>query len=65
MHKDHRKLFETMRMKYKRKYYLEKLTQCQGSTKKNTPNYERSDLKIQTLFTQNLLRQFVINKNIV
>ena len=46
MHKDHRKLFETMRMKYKRKYYPEKLTQCQGSTKKNTPNYERSDLKI-------------------
>ena len=46
MYKDHRKLFETMRMKYKRKYYPEKLMQCQGSTKKNMPNYERSDLKI-------------------
>ena len=64
IYKDYRKLFETITMKYKRKYYSEKLLQFQGDAKK-TWRIMKEVIGKYKLIHSTLPRKIVINKNVI
>ena len=64
IYKDYRKLFKTITMKYKRKYYSEKLLQFQGDAKK-TWRIMKEVIGKYKLIHSTLPRKIVINKNVI
>ena len=62
--KDYKKLFETIIMKFKRKYYSETLFQFQGDTKKTWRIMKEVTGKSK-LFHSTLPRKVFINKNVI
>ena len=64
IYKDYRKLFETITMKSKRKYYSEKLLQFQGDAKK-TWRIMKEVIGKSKLIHSTLPRKIIINKNVI
>ena len=62
--KDYRKLFETITMKSKRKYYSEKLLQFQGDAEK-TWRIMNEIIGKSKLIHSTLPRKIIINKNVI
>ena len=64
IYKDYRKIFQTITMKSKRKYYSEKLLQFQGDAKK-TWRIMKEVIGKSKLIHSTLPRKIVINKNVI
>ena len=64
IYKDYRKLFETITMKSKWKYYSEKLQEFQGDTKK-TWRIMKGVIRKSKFIHLILPRKTVINKNVI
>ena len=64
IYRDYRKLFETITMKSKRKYYSEKLLQFQGDATK-TWRIMKEIIGKSKLIHSTLPRKVIINKNVI
>ena len=64
IYKDYRKIFQTITMKSKRKYYSEKLLQFQGDAKK-TWRIMKEVIGKSKLIHSTLPRKIIINKNVI